>query len=291
MRLQPLLKKSFCFALFALMACHSAFAGMIRVSQESAAGAGDFDNNILGAIEVYSGSGTFADFYQYGSPVNSSYNGQLNGGPEAVADGVLNFFVNDASGNLGFFTVIDAPADPDGFIVKMKWELTGDKAQFGILDDGNATAIKYAYNSSTGLLESTLANLDDVFNYNTDAYTLEQSIDSTVFGTVNRGLFCCTDGYVIGHLNNDWSMIGSFWDQELSGIIGGGSWLGMSADGSQISLAVENGRRVRFDMGPLAPVPEPSAFFLLIFGLAGLRFKKTSFRNGLFRKYNFAELK
>ena len=47
-----------------LLVSNDASAATIRVSQESAAGAGDFDANILGFIDPFSTPLTISDFYQ-----------------------------------------------------------------------------------------------------------------------------------------------------------------------------------------------------------------------------------
>ena len=70
-----------------------------RVAQESSAGAGDFDANVLGFVDPFNTALTAAAFYQYHNPNLSSYNGELNGGPNGV-DGLSQVFLVSASDGL-----------------------------------------------------------------------------------------------------------------------------------------------------------------------------------------------
>ena len=80
-----------------------ASASLIRVSQESAPGAGDFNSNILGFVTSHDGSGqTAAQIYAYGA--NNSYNGTI---VPAVNNTQQTFFVRTSTG-LAFFHILDA---------------------------------------------------------------------------------------------------------------------------------------------------------------------------------------
>jgi len=59
------------------MAVSPAQAVIYRVSQESSAGAGDFDANILGTINAYNTAGTIAQFYKYSIGFAASFNGSV----------------------------------------------------------------------------------------------------------------------------------------------------------------------------------------------------------------------
>ena len=102
-----------------------AHAGQIRVAQESAAGAGDFDANVLGFVNPFNTPLTHAGFYQYNVPNGASYNGELNGGPFPVSSLTQVFLVN-ASDGLGLYVVHDNPNDGSGGSTQTRWNLTGD---------------------------------------------------------------------------------------------------------------------------------------------------------------------
>lgn len=96
------------FAAFLLCAgAATASAQLIRVAQESSAGAGDFNDNVLGYITAFSTTGTAADYYQYAS---QRYNQTT---PAAVVD-VSQIFIVNASDGLAFFMVHDAPGGGGG---------------------------------------------------------------------------------------------------------------------------------------------------------------------------------
>ena len=76
----------------------AAQSASIRVSQESAAGLGDFDANILGTIDTFDTALSIAGFYQYNVPDGASYNGDLNGGPAPISSVTQGFFVNATDG-------------------------------------------------------------------------------------------------------------------------------------------------------------------------------------------------
>ncbi len=329
------------------------YGGVIRVSQESAAGAGDYDYNILGYITPYSTSYTAAGYYRY----DYSYIGNVNGGPLPQGSTALNFFV-EASDGLSFVNVYDSwfdevisydslrtdsyayesgqrvgrdyykkwvnedgvvykkeveivkegPAsdifyevtrtdpdsteysfvldefgervsvriDADGGRAKSIWTLTGDTAPYQLLDDDGAASRKYFYNSVTGAHEST----DDVWDSGIlyDAYSLDDIAGTSVFKTTNRWLTSGTDGYVIGSLDNEWSLTGGYTGFELSDGFEE-SWQISSADGTTIEfatptddlVAADNFRNVRYEWLDEMPssVPEPSSALLMLMGMLG----------------------
>lgn len=222
----------------AMLCMSSANALLIRVSQESSAGAGDFDANVLGNINTYDTGMTASNYYQYGSPDAASYNGDQNGGPAPIADGSMSFLSVTADG-LVFYTVHDEPGDGDGGTANMAWNLTGgDTAAFLVGDDG-------AEGLNPGL-----------------------GVQATSFTAAHRWLDCCTDGFGLGSIDGDnWALIGSF--TGLGNLDGGrlNFWTAMNALGGSIGLDMDLNRRVRFD---LADVPEPSVVALFVFGILGL---------------------
>lgn len=237
----PIILSKLVFAIVLVSVSFSAHSVTIRVSQETSAGAGDFDANILGQITTYATTETSAAFYNYGA---SSYNGQVNGGPNAIPDTTINFFVITSDG-LTFYNVHDHRNDGDGGQADMSWSLAGgDTAAFMVSDENNE-----------GL--NPLMNIQD-----------------TSFTTNHAWLDCCTDGFGLGTLDGGgWTLYGEFdFLDTLDPRSGDGilAWNALSADGGVIPLALELDRRVRFD---LTAIPVPAAVWLFgtaLIGLVGL---------------------
>ncbi len=226
----------FCMAV-SLTVSGVATAGLIRVSQESSAGAGDFDANVLGNINTYNAGGlTLAAFYQYGTPDYASYNGQLNGGPTPVSSQTSLFLVEGSDG-LGAVVVHDKANDSGGGGTNVKMTLSGD----------------------------TFAPMqgDD------PAEGLTLSGGGTVITAIHNWAPCCTDGFVAGTLDGSWSLTMEF-NARPTGI---DTWAAVDSSGSDIGLVLATGRRVRLDV---APVPVPGAAILGFLGLAtaGTRLRK-----------------
>ncbi len=209
----------------------SAEAVSFRVSQESSAGAGDFDANVLGSIDAFATGLTTSAFYQYDSLNAASYNGELNGGPNPVSN-LSQVFLVDAADGLSLVVVHDSPNDGSGGSTQTRWNLMGDTAAQVLADDPS---------------ESVLV-----------------SAGGTQFDSTRFWIACCTDGYAIGSLDGNWSMLGQF----VAAPTGITSWAAVSNDFSTIPLTLDVGRRVRLDVA--AAVPEPSSMLLLGSGLAGL---------------------
>lgn len=230
------LSSSVFLLVFALGFGLNAHAASIRVSQESSAGAGDFDANVLGTIDPFITALTTAGFYQYNNPNGASYNGELNGGPNPVSSTTQVFFV-DASDGLSLVVVHDNPNDGTGGNTSTQWNLSNDTAGFAAIDGESG-----------------------------DTFTV--SAGGTQFDISNNWLDCCTDGYAIGALENNWELLGQF----LTTPTGIDSWAVIGNDFSSTSLVLDPGRRVRFDLVADVPVPAPLA--LLGLGLVGVAYQR-----------------
>lgn len=226
---------TYALAAAAIAIAGSAGATTIRVSQESASGAGDFDANVLGFIESYSTALSIAQFYQYNSPNAASYNGELNGGPTPISSATQSFFVS-ASDGLSLVTVHDNPNDGSGGNTRMTHVLTGGaggSAGFTVEDDPS------------------------------EGTTISDVAGNRVFDTVHNWIACCTDGFAIGDLGGSFEIFAQF-DTSPTGIT---NWLATDADGT-LALALAPQRRVRFDV--VNPVPVPAAGLMLIAGIGAL---------------------
>lgn len=216
----------------------TAQSATIRVSQESAAGSGDFDANVLGFIDSFSTGLSIANFYQYNTPNGASYNGELNGGPDPVSSLTQSFFVEAADG-LHYVVVHDNPNDGSGGSTRMTTVLAGGaggSTNFSVEDDpGEGT-------------------------------TLSDVAGDRIFATTHNWIACCTDGYAIGDLGSSFLMFAAF-DMLPTGIDG---WQATGNSLANIGLALNDSLgRVRFD---LAPIPVPAAVWLFATALGFLGF-------------------
>lgn len=209
----------------------SANALVIEVSQESSAGAGDFNANVLGNINPWTTALTTAGFYQYDTPYAASYNGELNGGPNPVSSLSQVFLVN-ASDGLSLVVVHDKPVDGSGGTTQTRWNLTGDTSAQVLADDpGEVVSV---------------------------------SAGGTQFDSSKLWYDCCTDGYAIGSLDGNWTMYGQF----LASPTGINAWSAVSDGSPAIPLVLEVGRRVRLRS---VPEPGTLLLLITLFtGLVGL---------------------
>jgi hypothetical protein len=218
------------FLLLAASITAQAQVTKVRVSQESAPGAADFDSHVLGYIDVFSRTTkTPADVYHYNVPNGSSYNGWLfdSGLPEALS-GVSQLFLVDTSQGLSLFVVHDRPNDGTGGHTEMRFDLSGN----------TSTAIRQVEDDPD------------------DAGRPGNTSGPTLFQTNHYWEDCCTDGVVIGALSGPWSLLAQFTDVDgnagtpaFSGI---DSWAATSASGSGVTLNLAEGRRVRLDQAALS---------------------------------------
>jgi hypothetical protein len=187
---------------------------MIRVSQESSPGAGDFDSHILGFITAWNSNGGAADFYMYGKPGPDYGNSE----PALKNNTCHVFFVNAADG-LALIVVNNKSNDNQHSTngnLDTRFDLSGGTAKVLISDDAGET---------------------------------KASDGGTVFISHQNWAASFTDGEVIGTLPVGFKLLGQFTSTPRRGIDG---WEILSADGLVISLSMTPGQRVRLDVGPLA---------------------------------------
>ena len=207
--------------------CEGAACGpQIEISQESAPGTGDFDDHELGLLQAFPFNDTPAKFYGYDIPEGSSWNGPWM---TPVPDRTNLIFANTSEG-LTLFVVHDCavPEDPDGGEAEMLFEMSNDA-------DG---------------AERTVEDDPDT----PDIYTGEAG--DYLFTADNVWSECCTDGVALSGLDCQSVMILQFTDvddnPDTPAIAGLTEWVAHSAEGTEIPLALEEGRRVR-----LVVVPDP----------------------------------
>jgi len=221
--------------LLALVACVGMLApqtfGQIEVSQESSFGAGDFDSNILGSINVYDTAGTAAALYNYqwsASLINYPFSPTHVTDPTLIDNTSHLFMVNSAVDGLTLFVINDNNSDGSGGSALMQVDLSGDPDGMGILvsDDPGEVVLNNPF-QATG-----------TFKWDS----------------------CCTDGMVLGTINGDWELLVGF----LAPPVGLTDWNAYSSGGSSLALALGGGAgRVRLQV-----VPEPATIALL--GIAGM---------------------
>ncbi len=212
--------------------CEGAACGpQIQISQESAPGAGDFDDNVLGAILAFPAAAGAAGFYAYGVPEGDSWNGQSL---SPIADRSHLLLANTTDG-LTLVVVHDRaiPDDPDGGRAEMIVELLDDA-------DGAFRTVE-----------------DDPAGMGPDFYTGDDG--ETLFTSMHGWDTCCTDGFALSGLACPSSVLVAFGDVDgndgtpaIEGIL---EWVAYSADGDEISLAMEVDRRVRLDVLPHPDCP------------------------------------
>jgi hypothetical protein len=208
---------------------------VIRVSQESSPGDGDFDSHVLGYVTPFDGGGdAAAAFYMYNTPAhNVSYGNSM---PTLAVNRSHVFFVNAADG-LALFVVHDkstqgASVNNGGGAAHTQFDLLGGSAGFLVQDDPPPS----------------------------DHYTA--NLAGTEFTADQVWVSPNADGLVLGPFNGDFTLFDQF--LSFSGLT---DWAVLSGDGSDVVLDLADGRRVRLDVDP---VPEPSALALLALGGLGL---------------------
>ena len=180
----------------------------VRVAQESAVGAGDFEANVLGFLVPIETTDTAVQYFSYGTPDGASYNGVY---PPPTSQVTSLFFV-DASDGLHLFLVHDKANDVGGGSFYSEMVLEGAPGAGIVLEDdpGETT------NPSAGIFRGN--------------HTWSP---------------CCTDGMVIGPLpSSGWAMTA----RATTAPTGIDDWEGVSDDDTVLDLDFEVNRRIRFDM-------------------------------------------
>jgi hypothetical protein len=190
-----------------------------RLAQESEAGAGDFDGNVLGFLEPYETTLSAEGFYRYALGFDASFNGPTL---ELTDDRSHLLLANNTDG-LSLVVVHDRPQDGDGGNADTRYEVSGD---------------------SDGLVISVM---DDPTNIG-DSYTGNPG-DST-FTAVHAWSACCTDGLALTGLSDEWSITMEFTSQ----VTGLDTWAAYSPGQAPVMMDLVTGRRIRIDL--VAQPPE-----------------------------------
>jgi len=192
-------------------------SGWIEIAQESAPGAGDFNDNVYGYLMPHDYAGSAADFYAYDVPEAASWNGAAL---TPIVDRSHLLMANTTDG-LTLFIVHDRaiPDDPDGGKAEVSCELFGDV-------DGAARTVE-----------------DDPG----ELYVGDPG--DSLFTARNAWGTCCTDGFALSDLEGSWLMIVQFTDVDSDPgtptIAGLSEWVAYSDDDSTTHLSFEEDRRVR----------------------------------------------
>ena len=197
----------------------------VRVSQESAPGAWDFDANVLGYLLPFQTKHSCDHFYGYDANGATSYGGCYIS--FELAENRSHLYVAETSDGMSLIVIHDRENDPNGGSAEMLMGLMGDP-------DGAFRAVE-----------------DDAGDY----YVGDPG--ATYFEFSNSWGPCCTDGFIVRGLDGVWTLYivftevddtwGEFW---LAGI---NNWRAFSGDGTEIELALERDRVVRLELIPACP--------------------------------------
>ena len=183
---------------------------LVRVSQESAPGAADFDEHVLGVVHPFASGASAASLYAYDYPWKESYNGGLL----TLVDGRSNLFLVDSDEGLLLFVVHDRPGDGSGGQARVRVDVDDFLAAPDVLV-GDDPGDSYTVNPTNGVAVG-----------------------------VWSWMGCCTDGMVVGPLDGPWSATVEF-ESTLNGL---DTWIAAGAGDPEIELALAVDRRVRLEL-------------------------------------------
>lgn len=218
---------------------------VIRVSQESAPGALDFNNNVLGFVKPFEVANTCGVFYGYDAIV-SGYTGchiildlqpdrthalfvaaetELQARPFHPVTGEL------PTPSINLVVIHDAFDDPDGGIAEMMFEILDDP-------DGACWTVR---DEPGGWYGPGGGN---------DEYSGDDG--DLVFTSAQSWSACCSDGLALGDLEGTVRARFTNVDgnPETATIAGLTEWVVYSLDGTEIPLFNDEGRAVQFDVLP-----------------------------------------
>ncbi|GJM18365.1 MAG: hypothetical protein DHS20C14_05780 [Phycisphaeraceae bacterium] len=182
---------------------------IVEVAQESTAGTGDWDSNFLTLIKAIETTQTANGYYNWSSSTGTF--GPPAGEPLPALDAdTAHLFMVDGSDGASVFQVYDTNVlSLTVNAADTTWALSGDTAAY-LAQDGPQS--------------------------NQDQYTSNGTDFTTHHGWGNSK----TDGFAIGILEGDWSML-----VEIDSHVDLLDWVTISADGSRFSLGLTADRRVR----------------------------------------------
>ncbi|MCK6475277.1 MAG: hypothetical protein L6Q35_00425 [Phycisphaerales bacterium] len=202
---------------------------LVRVSQESAPGAGDFDSNVLGYTGYFLTTTDAASLYAYDVPDEHSYNGPLFTPATDRSHIVLAATNGEPGHDVSMLVIHDEPySNANG----------GGKAEMRVQTAGECS-------SNAMVVRDDVPDVDD-------SYT--GSAGSCEFTAKHEWNSENTDGFAISGLDVDGSVYLAFADVDnkttTPAIQNLDSWAVVSPDGSVIMLNLVEGRRVRLDLVP-----------------------------------------
>lgn len=206
---------------------------LVRVSQESSPNAGDFEAHVLGYTGYFLTGTDATSLYAYNVPDEDSYNGPLFR-PVKDRSHIVLATTTDAAvvgHEVSLLVIHDEPySNANG----------GGKAEVSVQTTGDCS-----YNALVVTDDPTSADASDVYT---------GGLGSCNFTAKSGYSAENTDGFAIRGLDVDGSVYLSFTNVDNNtntpAINGLDSWAVHSPDGTDIMLALQEGRRVRLDLVP-----------------------------------------
>jgi len=199
----------------------------VEVAQESQAGAGDFDEHVLGIIESYHGrSEGVKAFYNYEA---SSYNGPA---AQPLPSNMSLLFLVENTDGLHLYSVHDTRDDGSGGLAEMQFML--ENRHFG--EAGSAD-------------DPHLNMFSSIFADDPQEVPIVEGGSQPVVKTRHRWMACCTDGTAMGPLKAPWTIYAEFTDVDDDPTTwishGMHDWYAVGEAGAELLLNMAPDRRVR----------------------------------------------